>query len=161
MGHKFKGANCVVSNHVPICSCPPGISGDPFIICRPFQEPVVTQPCNPSPCGPNSQCRVLNNVAVCSCLPEYVGSPPSCRPECVVNSECNLNQACSNQKCRDPCPGTCGTGARCEVVNHNPICSCPSHMTGDPFVRCYPPEDRCVNAGVQKKIAKFREERLA
>ncbi|XP_046391541.1 neurogenic locus notch homolog protein 1-like [Ischnura elegans] len=139
MGHKFKGANCVVSNHVPICSCPPGISGDPFIICRPFQEPVVTQPCNPSPCGPNSQCRVLNNVAVCSCLPEYVGSPPSCRPECVVNSECNLNQACSNQKCRDPCPGTCGTGARCEVVNHNPICSCPSHMTGDPFVRCYPP----------------------
>ncbi|XP_046389831.1 neurogenic locus notch homolog protein 1-like [Ischnura elegans] len=134
-----QGANCVVSNHVPICSCPPGSSGDSFIICRPFQEPVVTQPCNPSPCGPNSQCRVLNNVTVCSCLPEYVGSPPSCRPECVLNSECNLNQACSNQKCQDPCSGTCGTGARCEVVNHNPICSCPSHTTGNPFVRCYPP----------------------
>ncbi|KAG8227100.1 hypothetical protein J437_LFUL007437 [Ladona fulva] len=133
-----QGAECAVVNHVPICSCPTGTSGDPFILCRPFEEPVSLQPCNPSPCGPNSQCRVVNNVAVCSCLPEYIGSPPSCRPECVVNSECSLNEACSNRKCRDPCPGACGTGARCEVVNHNPICGCPPHYSGDPFVRCIP-----------------------
>lgn len=103
-----------------------------------FLEPVVTQPCNPSPCGPNSQCREINQQAVCSCLAGYIGSPPTCRPECVVSAECPLNQACINQKCVDPCPGTCGYGAKCEVINHNPICSCPPRYTGDPFTRCYP-----------------------
>ena len=98
--------------------------------------PVVTQPCNPSPCGHNSQCREINGQAVCSCVPGFIGSPPACRPECVVSSECGQNEACSNQRCRNPCPGTCGVGARCEVVNHNPICSCPALFTGDPFVRC-------------------------
>lgn len=100
--------------------------------------PAYTEPCNPSPCGPYSQCRPVNGQAVCSCVPGYVGSPPACRPECIVNSDCGRNEACSNQKCRDPCPGTCGVGARCEVVNHNPICSCPPRYTGDPFTRCRP-----------------------
>lgn len=97
---------------------------------------VIQNPCNPSPCGPNSQCREFNQQAVCSCVPGYIGSPPTCRPECVVSSECQLNEACTNQKCIDPCPGTCGIGALCQVVNHNPICSCPAKFTGDPFSRC-------------------------
>lgn len=25
----------------------------------------------------------------------------------------------------------------CQVVNHNPICSCVAGFTGDPFTRCY------------------------
>lgn len=95
-------------------------------------------PCNPTPCGPNSQCRETNGQAVCSCLPAYVGSPPGCRPECVVSSECASNRACIGQKCKDPCPGTCGHNARCEVINHSPICSCKTGYTGDPFSRCYP-----------------------
>lgn len=73
---------------------------------------------------------------VCSCKVGYLGAPPNCRPECVVQSECPLDKACFNQKCVDPCPGTCGYGARCRVVNHNPICSCPSGFTGDPFTSC-------------------------
>lgn len=100
--------------------------------------PVISQPCNPSPCGPNSKCRDVNGQSVCSCVPGYLGSPPACRPECVVSAECAQNEACSNQKCVNPCPGTCGFGARCEVVNHNPICSCPARYSGDPFVRCQP-----------------------
>ena len=100
--------------------------------------PPRQEPCSPSPCGPNAQCRVVNGQAVCSCLPNYVGSPPSCRPECVVSSECPLVQACINNKCLDPCPNTCGIGAQCTVRNHNPICACPIGQTGDPFVRCYP-----------------------
>lgn len=100
--------------------------------------PVASNPCNPGPCGPNSQCREINGQAVCSCVPSYIGSPPLCRPECVLSSECPINQACSNQKCRDPCPGTCGINARCEVVSHNPICSCPPQFSGDPFIRCTP-----------------------
>lgn len=66
-----------------------------------------------------------------------MGSPPSCRPECVVSSECPTNRACVNQKCADPCPGICGQNARCETINHSPICSCNQRYTGDPFVRCF------------------------
>lgn len=94
--------------------------------------------CQPSPCGPNSQCQNVNSQAVCSCLPQYIGTPPNCRPECVVNSECNSNLACINQKCKDPCPGTCGTNAQCKVIHHSPICSCGNDFTGDPFVHCFP-----------------------
>lgn len=102
-----------------------------------YLEQIIIQPCKPSPCGPNSQCREVNNQAICSCIASYVGSPPSCRPECTINAECYLTEACSNQKCINPCIGTCGVGAKCQVINHNPICSCPLSMTGDPFVRCH------------------------
>lgn len=104
-------------------------------IIAPIELPV--NPCNPSPCGPNSQCREINGQAVCSCLPNYIGSPPSCRPECTVSSECSLDKACVNQKCVDPCPGVCGLNAKCVVKNHSPICSCDLTYTGDPFTRCY------------------------
>ena len=93
-------------------------------------------PCLPSPCGPNSICRIVNNHAVCSCQPSCVGSPPTCRPECMVSSDCPQNRACINQKCQDPCPGTCGFNAICQVVNHNPVCCCAPGFTGDPFTRC-------------------------
>lgn len=133
-------AECGVVNHVPVCQCLPGFRGDPFQACR--QEPVAVlppqNPCEPSPCGPNSVCRVTSGHAVCSCVPGYIGAPPSCRPECVVSAECPQSQACINQKCADPCPGTCGVNARCQVTNHNPICSCPPRYNGDPFVRCQP-----------------------
>lgn len=95
-----------------------------------------SNPCIPSPCGPYSECRRVDNHAVCFCQKDYMGTPPACRPECMVSSECALNKACVNKKCVDPCPGTCGPDARCQVVNHNPICSCSPGYTGDPFVRC-------------------------
>lgn len=154
-----QNAECQVINHLPSCTCIPRFTGDPFRYCSPIVERKIFQihlkknllkyhliavveapknPCQPSPCGPNSQCRELNGQAVCSCLPEYSGSPPNCRPECTTSSECPLNRACINQKCADPCPGSCGLNAVCEVVNHSPICSCQTGHTGDPFSRCYP-----------------------
>jgi hypothetical protein len=133
-------ALCSVINHSPTCSCISGYKGNPFEGCSLIpeimrEEPVVS-PCQSSPCGSFSQCRPVNNVAVCSCLPSYIGSPPDCRPECVVNADCPLNKACVSQKCKDPCPGTCGFNARCQVLNHNPICSCTIGYVGDPFIRC-------------------------
>lgn len=103
-----------------------------------FLVEIKQNPCFPSPCGPNSQCREINGQAVCSCVPGFIGSPPSCRPECITSQECLLNQACVNQKCIDPCPGTCGINAICQVVNHNPFCSCLPKYVGDPFLRCLP-----------------------
>jgi len=133
-------AICEVYNHIPMCYCPPEMTGNAFITCHQvLQEQIVKNPCSPSPCGPNSQCRDSNGQAICTCLPSFFGHPPSCRPECIVNSDCPLDASCLNQRCRDPCPGTCGINAECQVVNHNAICRCPSHLTGDPFSRCsYP-----------------------
>lgn len=97
-------------------------------------------PCVPSPCGPNSRCLISpQGYATCSCMPGYSGSPPLCKPECVVSTECPLTLTCINQKCVDPCHGTCGVGANCYVINHNPICQCPPGHVGDPFSMCILP----------------------
>lgn len=150
-------AICEVENHVPLCLCPPGYTGDPFFMCReiPSTPPPIIDACQPSPCGPSSQCRNINGQAVCSCLPGYRGNPPECRPECVGknflnskqnstltitlligNSECPIDKACLNQKCVDPCPNTCGIEAQCNVKNHSPVCACRRGYTGDPFTQC-------------------------
>lgn len=93
-------------------------------------------PCLPSPCGPYAECRDAGGIPSCSCSTNYVGTPPNCRPECIVHSECPSNSACIAEKCSDPCPGSCGIGADCNVINHIPICSCPADYTGDPFRIC-------------------------
>lgn len=114
-----------------MCCCP--VAPEP-----PKQKPSYVNPCAPSPCGPNSQCRDIGGTPSCSCLPNYIGSPPNCRPECTINSECSSNLACIREKCRDPCPGSCGVGAQCNVINHTPVCTCPDGYTGDPFNNCFP-----------------------
>lgn len=131
-------AECAVINHVPSCACARGYQGDPFLGCHPAHVVVKPTPCEPSPCGANSLCRNIADTPICSCQIGYLGAPPSCRPECIVNSECDQHMSCINQKCKDPCPGTCGFNARCQVINHNPICSCPKDYIGNPFEQCSP-----------------------
>jgi hypothetical protein len=165
-------ARCEVINHSPICSCEQGYTGDPFTRCyqiprntsstrnktdsnlyltappRENPKPLVINPCVPSPCGQNSQCKDIRGVPSCSCLPNFIGSPPNCRPECTINSECSSNLACINSKCKDPCPGSCGIGAVCEVRNHNPNCRCPAGYEGDSFISCHlkpPPPQRKIS----------------
>jgi hypothetical protein len=125
-----------------MCTCPAGYIGDPFVNCYPKppeRQPVITDPCNPSPCGPNANCR----DGTCTCIPEYHGDPyQGCRPECVVSQDCPRDKACIRQKCKDPCPGTCGQNARCEVINHVPMCSCNQGFVGNPFVNCNPVQGR-------------------
>ena len=149
-------ANCVVYNHIPVCSCLPKFTGNPERSCQviPSKNYILLSvefyifflvvhegpkgdPCVPSPCGPYSQCRVVNNYAVCSCQKNFIGIPPSCRPECMISADCPQNRACINNKCHDPCPNTCGIASLCQVINHNPVCSCPPNNTGDPFIRCF------------------------
>lgn len=98
----------------------------------------MKNPCLPSPCGPNSECRDIGGSPSCSCIPNYIGSPPNCRPECTISSECPSNLACIREKCLDPCPGSCGVGAQCNVFNHIPTCICLEGLTGDPFTSCNP-----------------------
>lgn len=100
----------------------------------PPRDPI--NPCHPSPCGPNSECRPVGESPSCSCLRDFVGTPPNCRPQCVSNSECATNLACIQQKCKDPCPGLCGSNAECRVVSHTPMCICAVGFVGDPFTQC-------------------------
>lgn len=84
----------------------------------------MRDPCNPSPCSVNGQCRVVNGAAACT------------YPECIINPDCPREKACFSQKCRDPCVDSCGVNALCQVVNHNPVCSCPSGFVGNARVEC-------------------------
>lgn len=146
-------AVCSVTNHIPICTCPPGTTGDAFRQCIIFIErdrPLeATEPCYPSPCGLNTICRKQQSAAICECIPGFYGNPfgAGCHPECTISSDCSRDKTCVNNKCVDPCPGVCGYAAICHTVNHSPICSCPTHMVGDPFSECRPalaePVDPC------------------
>ena len=100
--------------------------------------PITERPpsCTPSPCGPNSLCQIISGNPACSCLPNYIGVPPQCRPECILSTECKSHLACVNQRCTDPCPGSCGINAQCHVLNHLPVCTCMEGFTGDPFTQC-------------------------
>lgn len=88
---------------------------------------ILEELCNPSPCGPNTECNVINNVPTCSCLPGYRGQPlTGCRHECEADTDCSGSMFCKNYKCVHACEsGVCGSGAHCEVVNHRPVCKCP------------------------------------
>ena len=111
----------------------------------------ILTPCSPSPCGSNAICREQNGVGACRCIDEYFGNPyESCRPECIINSDCPSNRACIKNKCQDNCPGTCGQNADCQVINHLPSCSCRIGFSGDPYRICnLIPNDR--------KIIKLKE----
>ena len=110
----------------------------------PAVQPVIAEdPCEPNPCGPNSNPpRVVGDQCRCTCLPEMIGSPPNCRPECVINADCPSDRACINRKCADPCPGLCGVNARCDVRNHLPLCICYPGYVGDPFTQCRRPTSK-------------------
>lgn len=97
----------------------------------------VPQPCVPSPCGANALCKERNGAGSCSCLAGYLGNPyEGCRPECVISTDCVPSKSCVRFKCEDPCPGTCGQNAVCQVINHMATCSCLPRYTGDPFRYC-------------------------
>lgn len=95
-------------------------------------------PCLSGTCGPNSECHVIDGRPVCSCSFGMLGTPPNCRPECIIHQECPSNRACMGQQCQDPCIGSCGFNARCLVQNHQPICSCIEGFEGDPYASCTP-----------------------
>lgn len=137
-GSCASNAECKVVSHSPICLCPIGFTGDPFFSCTQLMTEIdLSTPCSPSPCGANALCKERNNAGSCMCVEGYIGNPyEGCRPECVVNTDCASNMACLNNKCANPCPGSCGANAECQTVNHVPLCTCFTGYTGDPFRYC-------------------------
>lgn len=153
-----QNTQCEVINEVPVCTCLPGYRGSPLSGCRHECESDNECPhhlaCSssykcesPCKCGQSAECRVVNHQAKCTCPKTWVGNPyVSCRPECTTHSECPSDKpACLYQKCMNPCDGVCGINADCNLRGITPVCSCPKHMTGNPFVSCRPfePRDLC------------------
>lgn len=92
------GALCLVTNHIPQCSCPPGSTGNPLLSCKAaILEPqpdctvdaecssklacfsgVCKNPCHVTkPCGKNAECLVVDSLPLrtmsCICLPGFIG----------------------------------------------------------------------------------------
>jgi len=140
-------ADCDARNHQAQCKCPSGYTGDGSLGCSVFVPQVRAaspaapiNPCHREPCGIDAVCTQRQDTPVCSCPFGYEGDPLTrcIKAECTSNAECRQHQACQGQKCIDPCQihNICGTGAECEVKNHQPVCSCGARMTGDPFKSC-------------------------
>ncbi|XP_076684037.1 uncharacterized protein LOC143377019 [Andrena cerasifolii] len=140
---------CEVVNEIPVCSCLPGYLGSPLTGCRHECESDAECPSHlacvssfrcesPCACGSNAECKVVNHQAICSCPKNWLGNAlVACRPECTSHSDCPGNKpACLYQKCMNPCDGVCGVNADCNLRGITPVCSCPSHMTGNPFFSC-------------------------
>jgi hypothetical protein len=96
-------------------------------------------PCSPNPCGPGSVCKVQNRKPVCSCAKNYFGdAKQGCTPQCVVNSDCKVSEACDNHVCVNPCSKEpCGINADCRVIEHRPVCTCGKDLIGDPLIQCH------------------------
>lgn len=134
-------ANCRVEKHHPVCTCNPGLTGNPVIRCFPLALPAPKNPCLPSPCGANTICKVVRNKPVCSCIPDFQGDPRTgCSPECVLNTDCALDKVCLNRHCVNPCSlgDICGVNAICKVRDHAATCVCPNNFVGDAFYQCIP-----------------------
>lgn len=59
------------------------------------------------------------------------------RPECLTDNDCEVNLACIQQRCLDPCSSiTCGTNAICSVNSHRALCTCRKGFEGDPYTSC-------------------------
>lgn len=128
-------------NSFSLCTC---ICTLTLSVSAPKLPQTPYNPCMPSPCGSNSECRVVDKRPVCSCLPGMLGAPPNCRPECIIHADCPTKLACVQNKCRDPCAGSCGFNTHCTVVNHQPVCACLPGYQGDPFSGCNPVKGNAI-----------------
>lgn len=101
----------------------------------------TVQPCAPNPCDPNASCDTYGNqFVVCETCngPDSINNH-ACRPQCILNSDCGFDTSCINNRCVDPCPGSCGVNAECTVYYHDPICRCADGLVGNPYEHCKQP----------------------
>lgn len=153
-------AYCSPSNHLGICICEAGTTGDAYLGCLPFQYCADDFQCpSGSKCSNglcSSQCTNARE-----CLTDQLCIQGICQPTCKSNSSCPENQYCQNnvciqdQKCRtnndcaddekclsnafgqkncvDACEEVhCGRNAECYSKNHTPSCYCKVGFKGDP-----------------------------
>jgi hypothetical protein len=94
-------AECRPFEHNPICTCPPGTTGNPGVACSPIgcqqdgdcpsekscENGRCVDPCEfADPCAQDAECKVINNQVACQCPPGYEGDPVvGCTPSKFTN----------------------------------------------------------------------------
>ena len=63
-------ATCRTVRHRSVCSCPPGLLGDPLKKCTRARDN-----CSPNPCGEGALCHSVPEGAQCSCPKGFLGDP--------------------------------------------------------------------------------------
>ena len=149
-------ADCAVVSHRPVCTCPPGTTGDPQNQCKASltDRPEIKEPIRDEiPQVPGSIISPLQepNFVPPSAIgvpsyhiedpsvydPPVPPTPPSIQIGCKNNDQCNYDMTCVNALCMDICyPGLCGQHADCVTAGHKPLCSCPPGTTGNPTMKC-------------------------
>lgn len=159
------GAICTAKLHQPICSCPPGYSGDPYLRgCMTVQltdecvnDSDCPRPlgcvnakcidlCQYNPCDTGLICKTVDilplRAVACVCPEEgRIAPDKGCRPppeaECSADLDCSSIETCRRGKCIEACKAApCGHNALCEAVEHVSRCSCPPGYLGNPRIEC-------------------------
>ncbi|XP_064459913.1 uncharacterized protein LOC135370150 isoform X1 [Ornithodoros turicata] len=125
-----QNADCRPVVHRPLCTCRSGFEGNPYDYCT----KVEVKP--PPECFQDRDCYVGR-----ICESDF------CVEGCRSDDNCPFDKACISRQCRDPCTaGICGKQARCLPIDHKPVCTCPSGLSGDPNVECtVPRQDFCFH----------------
>lgn len=160
-----QNADCFVENHIGICSCKAGTTGNPLLGCVSIQY-----------CNSDNQCQagtICNGGVCCSlctsnreCIGDQICLQGICQPTCYSNStcpdfqyclnnictqevrchhddECGINENCvldsyGRSECRNACDGRtlCGRNAECTARDHSAVCGCKSGFIGDAKLGC-------------------------
>lgn len=159
-------ALCTARDHRPVCDCPPGRSGDPYLRgctkdvtdeCKTDADcnaPLAcvnarcTDLCLGNPCEAALLCKIVDilplRAVACVCPDDgHVAPDSGCRAppsaECTTDSECALSQICRRGSCVDACKADpCGLNALCESNDHASRCTCPQAYYGNPRIECNP-----------------------
>lgn len=159
-------AECRVQNHQPVCRCPNGWIGNPYIRCRlePQPECLIDTDCGATlacldgtckdpcevlePCRRPAECHVVPSAPVrtmyCECPNGYISSGEgTCKavPAIVTTTDgCVSDTDCPTDKAcvRGYCrdPCNCALNAECRVRDHRPVCSCKQGFEGNPELHC-------------------------
>lgn len=122
------------------CQCQRGFTGNPLVSCFKLDE---KNPCEPSPCGPNSEC-VAEDKEIgphCKCKPKFYDFPPECRPGCDTHDDCGSDEFCNRRKniCVKICdPLSCGENSKCRPDKRKlkAYCSCLDGFTPERGLGC-------------------------
>lgn len=160
-----RNADCVADNHLGVCSCQPGTTGNPLLGCISIQY-----------CSSDRQCPAgtkCNNGLCCSvctsnrdCFGDQLCIQNICQPTCRSNTTCPdfqfcLNNICTQEvrcksdddcdidencvidsegksECTNACQGRvlCGRNAQCTARQHNADCACKEGFYGDAKTGC-------------------------
>lgn len=158
------GATCTGRDHRPVCTCQPGLFGEPYLqgcTTQTTSECVTdsdcasplacvnarcTDLCSTNPCDVGLICKTVDilplRAVACVCPDGGRVAPDSgCRsppePQCSADTDCALSQVCRRGSCVDACKvDRCGQNALCESADHAAHCTCPQGYYGNPKIEC-------------------------